>query len=140
MTDLTTAELINLIHMRTRPHMPLATDVCPRENVVDYTIGFRRYRAFRTLAVLEIVGHTCCSSEHAKRQEVLLRGGKRDDEGTLVVEDGQRANNTDSETLVAALRILARDIQSEDGVANACIAEAADRIEELEDRIAVALL
>lgn len=47
---------------------------------------------------------------------------------------------TDSVTLVAALRILARDIQSDDGVANACISEAADRIEELEDRIAIALL
>lgn len=34
-------------------------------------------------------------------------------------------------TLVAALKILARDIESGDGVANACIAEAADRLEEL---------
>ena len=34
-------------------------------------------------------------------------------------------------TLVAALRILANDIRSNDGVANACIAEAANRIEEL---------
>ena len=38
---------------------------------------------------------------------------------------------TDNETLVKALRILARDIESGDGVANACIYEAADRIEEL---------
>lgn len=38
---------------------------------------------------------------------------------------------TDNATLIAALRILANDIQSEDGIANACIAEAADRIEEL---------
>ena len=36
-----------------------------------------------------------------------------------------------TETLIAALRVLARDIQSEDGVANAAIAEAADRMEEL---------
>ncbi len=43
---------------------------------------------------------------------------------------------TDNGTLVAALRILARDIQSEDGIANAAIAEAADRIEAL--RIALA--
>jgi hypothetical protein len=35
------------------------------------------------------------------------------------------------ETLISALRILARDIQSEDGVANAAIAEAADRLAEL---------
>lgn len=31
--------------------------------------------------------------------------------------------------LVSALRILAQDIQSDDGVANAAIAEAADRLE-----------
>jgi len=39
---------------------------------------------------------------------------------------------TDTATLIAALRILARDIQSGDGIANACIAEAADRIEQLD--------
>ena len=39
---------------------------------------------------------------------------------------------TDSATLIAALRILARDIQSGDGIANSCIAEAADRIEQLD--------
>ena len=42
-----------------------------------------------------------------------------------------------TETLIAALRVLARDIQSDDGVANAAIAEAADRLEELES-VAVA--
>ena len=40
-----------------------------------------------------------------------------------------------TETLIAAMRILARDIQSGDGVANAAIAEAADRLEEQEDLI-----
>ena len=38
---------------------------------------------------------------------------------------------TNNKTLIHALRILARDIQSKDGIANACIAEGADRIEEL---------
>jgi len=38
---------------------------------------------------------------------------------------------TDTKTLIKALRILVEDIQSEDGVANACIAEAADMLEEL---------
>lgn len=42
---------------------------------------------------------------------------------------------TDTETLVKAMRILARDIHCEDGVATAAIAEAADRIEELETAI-----
>jgi hypothetical protein len=36
-----------------------------------------------------------------------------------------------TETIIGALRILANEIQSEDGVANAAIAEAADRMEEL---------
>ena len=38
---------------------------------------------------------------------------------------------TDDETLIIALRILAAEIQSDDGVANACITEAANRLEEL---------
>ena len=37
--------------------------------------------------------------------------------------------SSSGDTLVAAMRILARDIQSNDGVANAAIAEAADRQE-----------
>lgn len=35
-------------------------------------------------------------------------------------------------TLITALRALAREIQSADGVANAAIAEAADRLEEMQ--------
>jgi hypothetical protein len=38
---------------------------------------------------------------------------------------------TNTDTLIKALRILAKDIQSDDGVANATIAEAADRLYEL---------
>lgn len=37
---------------------------------------------------------------------------------------------TDDQTLISALRILARDIISSDGVANAAIAAAADRLEQ----------
>lgn len=40
---------------------------------------------------------------------------------------------TNTETLIKALRILANDIESEDGVANAAIAEAAQRLEELNE-------
>ena len=36
---------------------------------------------------------------------------------------------TDTKILIKALRILADEIESCDGVANACIAEAADRLE-----------
>jgi hypothetical protein len=36
-----------------------------------------------------------------------------------------------TESLIAALRVLARDIQSDDGIANAAITEAADRLDEL---------
>jgi hypothetical protein len=41
------------------------------------------------------------------------------------------SKRSSTETLIAALRILARDIQSGDGVANAAILEAADRMEEM---------
>ena len=39
---------------------------------------------------------------------------------------------TNTKTLIEAMRILARDIQSDDGVANGVISEAADRMEELQ--------
>jgi hypothetical protein len=38
---------------------------------------------------------------------------------------------TETETIIGALRVLAQDIQSGDGVANLAVAEAADRMEEL---------
>ncbi len=41
---------------------------------------------------------------------------------------------TNTKTLIKALRILSEDIQSDDGIANACIREAADRIEELQEK------
>jgi hypothetical protein len=37
---------------------------------------------------------------------------------------------TPTKTLIQAMRILSRDIQSDDGVANAAIAEAADRLDQ----------
>ena len=37
-----------------------------------------------------------------------------------------------TESIISALRVLARDIQTDDGVVNACIEEAAGRLEELE--------
>ena len=40
-----------------------------------------------------------------------------------------------TETLIKAMRILSSDIQSDDGVANAAIAEAAQRLEEQQERI-----
>ena len=42
---------------------------------------------------------------------------------------------TSTETLIAAMHILATEIQSDDGVANAVIAEAAQRLEEQQERI-----
>ncbi len=38
---------------------------------------------------------------------------------------------SDTTTIIGAMRILAEDIQSDDGVANAAIYEAAERLEEL---------
>jgi hypothetical protein len=83
--DITTAELVSLIHMRSRRMMPLVTDVWPRENTVEYTVGYRRYMAMRNLEVLEIAHGKAFASDHAMYQQGLLRGGTRDDEGTLWV-------------------------------------------------------
>ena len=41
-------------------------------------------------------------------------------------------HRTDTDTLIQAMRVLAREIYCEDGVATAAIAEAADRLEELQ--------
>ena len=45
---------------------------------------------------------------------------------------------TDDATLIAAVRILARTIQTEDGVIGACLAEAATRLEEISTDIPTA--
>lgn len=42
---------------------------------------------------------------------------------------------TDTLILIKSMRRLANDIQSEDGAANAAIAEAADRLEELRSKV-----
>lgn len=42
---------------------------------------------------------------------------------------------SDTATLVRALRVLARDIHCDDGIATQCIAEAADAIERLRSRV-----
>jgi len=42
---------------------------------------------------------------------------------------------TPTPTLIRAMRILARDLPSDDGVANEAIAEAALRLEELDDHL-----
>ena len=83
---LTTSELTNLIHMRTRRMMPLVTDVVPRNNTVLYTVGSRRYLANRSLEVLEVAADKVFDSPHAKYQQGLLRGGVRDEEGNLTFE------------------------------------------------------
>ena len=44
---------------------------------------------------------------------------------------------TETHILIGALKILANDIESADGVANACIYEAAQKLEELENKIMV---
>jgi hypothetical protein len=45
---------------------------------------------------------------------------------------------TPTPTLIRAMRILARDIHSEDGVSNEVIDEAALRLEELDDHLTAA--
>lgn len=44
-------------------------------------------------------------------------------------------SRSSTNNIIQALRILAEEIQSEDGIANAAIAEAADRLEELRDAL-----
>lgn len=85
-SKLTIAELVNRVHVVTRRTMPLVTDVNPRENTVEYTIGYHRFVAMRDLTVLEIADGKLFYSDHAKYQQGRLRGGKRDDAGTLIVE------------------------------------------------------
>ena len=45
--------------------------------------------------------------------------------------DSCASHCSSSSVVVSALRVLANDIECEDGIANACVEEAADRIEEL---------
>ena len=89
---MTTAELTNLIHTRTRRMMPAATDVVPQETTVLYTIGFRRYMVDTELRVLEVRDGKVFASPHADYQQGILRGGRRDDAGTLIVESGNAAS------------------------------------------------
>ena len=49
---------------------------------------------------------------------------------------GREMRRSTTETIITAMRILAEDIQSEDGIANAAIREAADRLEELASELA----
>ncbi len=42
---------------------------------------------------------------------------------------------TNTQTLILSMRILARDVQCDDGVANSAITEAADRLEELQSAL-----
>ena len=66
-------------------------------------------------------------------------GGKKSVDGIGTADDSHYhfrrpkggGMKTDDETLIIALRILEAEIQSDDGVANACITEAANRLEEL---------
>jgi hypothetical protein len=53
----------------------------------------------------------------------------------MVPSQGGQAVKTSTETLIKAMRILSSDIQSDDGVANAAIAEAAQRLAEQQERI-----
>jgi predicted component of type VI protein secretion system len=43
--------------------------------------------------------------------------------------------DTDTSTLASAMDVLARDIQSDDGVANAAVAEAAQRLRQQHEKI-----
>ncbi len=65
-----------------------------------------------------------CATARQKSEAFLRTVGKWE-------EQPMNTPRSSTETLINALRILSRDIDSEDGVANAAISEAADRLEEL---------
>jgi len=56
-------------------------------------------------------------------------------ENFVNVKAEQSYPRSSTETLISALRILSKEIQSDDGVANAAIAEAADKLEELDEKV-----
>jgi len=43
--------------------------------------------------------------------------------------------NSSTPTIIAALQVLARDIETKDGIVNACLIEAADRLQELSQQL-----
>jgi hypothetical protein len=43
--------------------------------------------------------------------------------------------NSSTPTIIAALQILARDIETEDGIVSTCLLEAADRLHELSQQL-----
>jgi hypothetical protein len=53
----------------------------------------------------------------------------------MAQSQGGQTVRTSTETLIAAMHILATEIQSEDGAANAAVAEAAERLAEQHMRI-----
>lgn len=81
---MTTAELVNLIHMQTRKHMPLVTDVVPGQNTVEYTVGFVRYLATRERQVMEVADGKVFTSPNSWHQQNILRGEKTDDFGKVI--------------------------------------------------------
>lgn len=52
-----------------------------------------------------------------------------------MTEGTSEHSGSSAQTIIAAMRILAAEIHSEDGVANAAIAEAADRLERMRDAL-----
>lgn len=54
---------------------------------------------------------------------------------SMVADHNPAIPRTRTPILIAAMRLLAQEIQSEDGVANAAIAEAGDRLSELESQL-----
>lgn len=81
---LTTAELVNVIHLQTRKSIPLVTDVEVLQNAVYYTIGFVRYMANRELQVLEVADGKMFDSPNAWNQQNKLRGLKTDEFGKVI--------------------------------------------------------
>lgn len=79
-----TAELVDLLHNRFR--WPRPTKVEPRPASVGFNIGERRFVAFTDLGVLEVAGDKVGETDHSRYAQGVLRGGRRTEDGTLIVE------------------------------------------------------
>ena len=80
----TLVELACLLHERLE--WPKPTEVQETPTSLYFNCGPRRYWVTPDLTVLECADGKIFESNHAKYIEGILRGGKRDDSGALILE------------------------------------------------------
>lgn len=84
MSEIRLAELVDLIHNRFR--WPRPTNIFVGEASVHFRLGVRKYMAFGDRSVMELLeGGVVKETLHSRYAQGLLRGGKRNEDGTLIV-------------------------------------------------------